>query len=170
MKFWLDSINVLAVFLIKPSFHIWFMAFFCVFSLFFSVFWWILPSSFRWKLQKTICGFERMDVYIKNCAQQPVKYRSEFIVHKIQAVPMQHMWVTHPKNVGDRFQHLASIVCDCGHRWVPIQIQSNSIQLNSIQSIINSYFSLRYARWICLRMDTTFHCLCLSISILNFSL
>lgn len=162
-----ESINDFDAFSIKPSFHVWFMTFvrfqskyaicaclFLFFSFFFFRFRWYL-SQFRWKLQKTICGFVHMDVYIKNCAQQPVKYRSEYIVRKIQAVPMQHMWVTHPKNVGDRFQHLASIVCDCGHRWVPVQ--SNPIQFNQ-SSTTSSYFSLRYAQWICL---------CLNMNIIN---
>lgn len=76
---------------------------------------------FRWKLQKTICGFERMVDYIKNCVQQHVKFRLAFIVRRIHLVQMHHMWVIRLLIDGDHFQRLAGIVCDCDRRWVQIK-------------------------------------------------
>lgn len=78
------------------------------------------PHSFRWKLPRTICGYERMVDYIKNCVQQRVKYRLASIVRRTHRARMHHMWVIRLLIDGDHFQRLAGIVCDCDRRWVQI--------------------------------------------------
>lgn len=79
-----------------------------------------LFDSFRWKLLRTICGYERMVDYIKNCVQQHVRYQLASIVRRTHRVRMHHMWVIRLLIDGDHFQRLAGIVCDCDRRWVQI--------------------------------------------------
>lgn len=91
-------------------------------GVFWSFFSWLnLVLPYRWKLQKMTCGFEPTAGYIRNCAQQHVKFRLAFIAPKTHPTRMRHTWVIHLTwNGGCRLELLEKnpTVCDWFHRWV----------------------------------------------------